>query len=384
MKNTLLTHVPKTGGTTVDRYLGYNFDFDCSLRNLQLMLHPDEVYKVDNSSFYYVSGHIQTGALDITRFGHRITILRKPIEILASRLSFFRTFFSASEHDIINSLKSSKEYEIYSEYFSPGFDLKRFFIDLNYDLKVKEFSYVDPCTVTQAIDTLSKFDSVLDFTKLESEIKRLIIENNLFPPSKIEQFRKYSYTPDYEEAGQLLSPFDELFYELGQQFFRPMRADINEAYDRFHQAYCCTHGLQLQCYQTVNIQTQSMFTVGWSDVERFENGGWQCWSTILEPTLELPVCFPGLYNLTVYFNNSTSNNICVGGILRSEIERKTGNLTIKTEGVISIIDAQIRIMNSDWLSLELYSRQVSSASSLSEDLRNLGILLTNVLLRRIE
>ncbi|MBL8306874.1 MAG: hypothetical protein JNM33_09275 [Rubrivivax sp.] len=378
MKSTLLVHIPKTGGTTLDDILGEEFDPDLALRRVQHDSGIDQWERLQDPRFQYVSGHFSSGAIDFARFEHRITVLRPPLEQIASTLRYSETYFPDSESVRLTRLGAWR-HDIFGLYFAPGFDLLRYIAERQYGVAVWLHDYADPCTLNGALETLERFNRVLNFHQLESEIKRLIMELGLTPRADLPRHRSYRYEPDLERAQALLTDFDTSFYKRAQKRFRKLPADIDLAYERYREGFCAARGLRIEPLASAELPLFQPIGQGWHPAERLENGRVFRWASRVDPGLDLAIAQPGTYVVTAYVHPHQ----CTGLGLRAagEFSGAKAAVEVSERQGVTVLRARVVLPRADWLRLS-FSSEKAGAETGAADLLGRTFVLGRVLVRR--
>lgn len=386
MKKTLMLHIPKTGGTTLDYVLRDSFYNKNSVTNLQPTSAIGDFIKMNDDSNLYVTGHIPFGAIKQEKFENKITIIRNPIDTLISIISFAKKINQADE---LNKLIQNKEkYPLYSPYFSSGFEFDRFITEKNYGLQISSYiNHFDNCSAENLLKNLKNFNYILDFSKLDLEIKRLIIAEGLFPYSDIPNKRNYKYTPDKETAREILSRFDIEFYEKVQSLFVPIPEDIDLQYENYKKEYCSKSGIDLKLYESMTLNLSGPVGVGWHNAEKNENGVPFRWSESKQSTVEIPFSDAGDYTVHIYIKNP--NNYLIKTSAKSLIS--TDQILITEDSIHDIrsFKFRIRIQSPDLVLINFEtiideSLQNEQLSSFIGDKRTLYFVIGEVIIRRID
>lgn len=378
MKSTLLVHIPKTGGTTLDDILGEEFDPDLALRRVQPDSGIDQWERLQDQRFQYVSGHFSSGAVDLSRFEHRITVLRPPLEQIASTLRFSEAYFPDSESVRLSKLGEGR-HDIFGMYFAPGFDLLRYIAERQYGVPGWLHDYADRCTLTGALATLERFNRVLDFHQLDGEIKRLIIELGLTPRAELPRHRSYRYDPDLERAQAFLTDFDVSFYKRAQKRFRKLPADIDAAYERYREGFCAARGLHLDPHSSLDLPLCQPIGRGWHPAERLANGHWFRWANSADPAIELAIARPGSYVVTAYVHPHQCTKLELQGV--GEFSGAKAGVDVSDRRGVTVLRARVTLPRADWLRLS-FGCEMAGADVGATDLVGRTFVLGRVLVRR--
>jgi len=377
MQSTLLVHVPKTGGTTLDDLLGEGGDVRTSLRRVQHDAPISDWERLDDPTFTFVSGHVPAGALDLGRYAQRITILRAPLDLVASLDSYQKRYFPALQ-GAAQATGGQERASIYGLYFSPGYDCVRYLAERRYGVSGPPGDYVDRCTVNDALEVLARFDRVIDYAQLEGELKRLTVELGLFPRAALPRLRHYAYQPDLQGAAERVSYFDVSFYRRAQRHFRALPDDIDAVYQRYREDYCRSHGWRLAQRTTQTLALAGALGNGWFRVEQATTGAWFRWANGPRPTLEIPVAEPGVYQVTMYVHPHAVRGLRAKG--RAEIAGRRFVVHASEREGVTVLQGQVRLQTADWLHLQFDADEAAPATG--QDLVVRSFVLGRVLLRR--
>lgn len=385
LPRTLFVHIPKSGGTTLDSILADQYSSSPIARNIQFSSSVSLFSELDRIENRYVSGHFPVSIADVDDFDKKITIIRNPLDVLCSVISFSGKM-GIHVPRLSSALAEGGKYEIYREYFSVDFDFDRFVIDKNYGVASGYLDYTEKCSVLEAVNTIAGFDTVLDFNCLDEGIKTMIISDGFFPYSEIARNRSYNYLPDYDCARKLLSEFDEYFYANICSRFGGVSEDIGVLYDQYKESYCKYKGISLEVYQGIGIDLRGPIGVGWNNFEVSETGVPFRWSETSNPTIELPIATAGSYVVYFYWFRGQAKDITFR--ISTLIGEETFVPTVVRDDELCICRCYVSLLSQDWiyanLEVEKYSdAERQSMKQSSSDLRSLGIILGNVYIRRI-
>jgi hypothetical protein len=385
LPRTLFVHIPKSGGTTLDSIISDQYLSLSIARNIQFSSSVSSFLEIDKVENCYVSGHFPVSIVDLEKFERKITIIRNPIDILCSVISFTEKM-GIQVPRLSAALEGGGKYEIYREYFSTNFDFGRFKIDKNYGMVSGYSDYIEKSSVCEALDTLDKFNIILDFNRLDDGIKTMIMSYGFFPYSNIARNRFYDYQRDYESAIKLLSDFDEYFYSKINSRFAVIADNIALLYDQYKESYCKEAGISLEVYEGLSVDLRGPIGLGWNNFEISELGAAFRWSETANPTIELPIAIAGSYMLYFYWLRGHAKNVTF------RISTLIGEIifvpTIITDGEVCICRCYVTLNSPDWIYAKLEIEECNgserqSMRSSSVDIRSLGIVLGNVYIRRV-
>ncbi len=327
----------------------------------------------------YVSGHIPFSGVANLDFDRRITILREPLQVLASIIAFAdETGYFTDELRIAQTQKDGI-HNVYGVYFSPAFDFHRYLIDRRYGIAPGYQSYIKTALVGPAIDALQKFDYVLDFRSLDLQIKRLICREGLFPPSTLYKRRAYLYEPDMRRAMTFLSAFDADFYQQASSFFVHGFSDSD--YEAYRASYCLKSGVSLREQESFELDLGGPIGSGWNDAELSELKTVFRWSEDARPVVDIPLANAGRYSAFMYLNDP--NQLVPEASAALEINGGEVTVTRTAPPGMVIYEFQFTTRGPDWLRCELDVNQNSvPALADTEDDREIGVILGAVYIRR--
>lgn len=384
MQSAFLVHVPKTGGSSVDAILGEEFPAQSTLRGVQHDGPLDPWWQIGDESIRFLSGHIPANAVNLHNFEQRITILRPPEECMASFIGYADRHFP--EHNARKNItRVWDRWSLYGSYFSPGFDTLRYVTERRYGIEKDHFfEYADPCAVPEALSTLESFSYVLDFRYLNDEIRRLVIEQGLFPRSVVPNLRSDGYSRDLASIRDLVTPFDIWFYDEARKHFRPIPADIDGDYDRYRRDYCRTRGLRIDKRQSLRLDLSRPLGTGWRGAEVSEKGQHFRWASLPQPQLNIPLTSPGDYRLAIYLKSYKATNLratvsSLASGVRVEM-RPDASPRVQGQGMV-VLRAEISIPESDWLDIQFNCDQPTDTAS-KQDRAAAIFLLGEVQVRR--
>jgi hypothetical protein len=350
MRDTLFVHVPKTGGTTLDALLAQQLPAEKQLRGIQFSGPVEKWAQLSDPAFSYVSGHLPAGATVLNDYRQRITILREPLQLLASMISY-NDVVDGPQSFVRRALEARTRLSAYAEYFSPGFDLVRMVTDLRYGLAQSQTSYAMPCTPEQALRVLQRFDRVLDFRRLDAEIQRILIEDRLFPPSVLGRARSYRYKPDLGLAKKLLTGFDKAFYAKGSACFRPLPDNMDECYAGYRREYCAAHGLRPAAYGSTELPLRGPVGTGWLHPNCSELGDWFRWALVRDPLIDIPVAEGGTFEVRLYVHPHRVQRIA--GELSAGTDQLISPMTVSEHGDMCLLQAKATLAGSGWLQVRM-------------------------------
>lgn len=382
MTPTFFLHIPKTGGTSIDSLLAAAFDPERSLRGLQMSSAVRHWSRPEHENFEYLSGHVPAGCVDLDRFGRRITVLRPPREMLASFCQYSRRI-SGARNFLDELAASGRQYAAYHEYFAPAFDRDRFVTEMRYGVPLAQHSYAEPCSVPQALETLARFDEVLDFTRLDHEAMRLVMEGELFPPAAMPRRRQHAYpaaSAASAAAEALLSPFDIEFYDAARERFRPLPGDIEARYALYRQRWTQAHGIWLEPARGLAIDLREPVGSGWLDAERSELGDTFRWAVTPRATLELPLARPGRYVLRLYVHPQRVQGLCADWQLVATGSQ--GVLRREDRQSVTILEAAFEAGEPGWLEVRFDGEVPAESADLATEVDARAFILGRALLRR--
>lgn len=341
--------------------------------------------KLKDEKNLYVSGHIPAAAVNLHNFDNKITIIRDPLSILSSLLSF-------NSKELIHSplleeaLASGNNYPIYAPYFASGFDFERFIFEISSGFGLKTYQdYCDPCTLEDSLAVIFRFNTILNFDELSSEIKRLIINEGYFPYLNIPNKRKYKYNRDIETAAKLLCDFDIEFFNHIKHVFINIPSDIDVAYERYKERYCIESGINIDIHQSYQLDLTGPIGIGWHSAEMSDQERLFRWSESGKATLEIPISAPGTYVLQAYTFQNHLNLVTVNAYYYISGTRITYKEKQYENYRVFIFETIIGAP--DWLIVEfnsepLCNNEINCHPENVADTRSLGFILGGVFLRR--
>ena len=381
---TLFIHVPKSGGTSLDSILSEHYHAWPSATNIRWDSDVATYAAVNETNRQYVSGHFPAGMADTKAFDARMTILRPPLHALSSLLSFTKQRGYQNPR-FLSALENGEKFEIYREYFSAHFDLQRFLLDRSYGLAPGFYPYCEPCSVQEAVQRMADFDYVFDFNNLDSAVKTLLMKNRFFPYSRIARKRSYEYQPNYEACQRLVSDFDTAFYaHLRERFFRSAE-NVDARYESYREDYCRERGISLDLHQGTEISVRGPIGMGWHNSEISDNGTPYRWSDSEEPTVELPIARAGQYAVYFYCDRGRAAKLDLH--LSTLIDGKSFTPSRTVHDGMTVFRCSVPLPTADWIcatftidrDLEFDAQR---RRQFPAELRTLGIVLRNVLLKR--
>jgi hypothetical protein len=278
--------------------------------------------------------------------------LRSPEECLASFISYAERHFP--DHQPRQNIGRLRDrWSLYGGYFSPGFDTLRYVTERRYGVEVDHyFEYADPCTMAEALSTLAEFQYVIDFRNLHDEIRRLVIEQGLFPRSVVPHLRADAISRDVDSIRDLVTSFDARFYEEGKKRFRPIPTDIDGDYERYRGDYARERGMRIDTRTTVRLDLAAPVGTGWNGAEPFEFGQSFRWANTRRPILDIPIALAGDYRLSIFVKPHIATN------LRATATSAFSGVKVAMESVsrprlshqgIALLTADVSLPRSDWL-----------------------------------
>jgi hypothetical protein len=375
-------HVPKSGGTTLDTIFRDHF-FDTPLyppvgpNKLGGVL--DQLRDPRNR---YVGGHYPVGTVPLDAFDRKVTIVRSPLDVICSRLSFKNKLANAPPEALSPLELAGATLRIYEKYFSPCFEVERCKSDARQGVFQGLGSYVPTCAFQEVVDQVYAFDDVLDFARLDEGIKCFLIENGYFPYRSIQKKRAYAYEPDYERARKLLSEFDERFYAAARERFRTIPSDVELRYEQYRADYCRTRGLSLQVHEERRLDLRGPIGSSWFNVETSEEGKPFRWSEDRHATVEIPVAQAGIYDVTLSVTASAVDDVLLTAC--TTLEPRAFPVTESRTAGAQVFTAQVVTRAHDWIHLafDLQRSAATTAVPQEGDVRALGVVLGDVRVAR--
>lgn len=381
-KSTLFIHVPKTGGTTLNSIFQDHYYNAPQLPHEGVLDLGKHISKLNDHAYPYIGGHYPLATVDANRFDYKITILREPIELIASAISYVQKLQHLPKDVLLQSEIDGTPIFIFKLFFSIEFDTEKYKQDFASDTATRLIEYFKECTADEAVARLKSFTHVFDFTRLDDEIKYFLIEQNFFPYSQISKKRSYPYQPDKDRARRSLDSFDDDFYRLGKAFFRKIPENIEYLYQRYRENYCKENGLKLNVFAGKWLDLRGPIGTGWHAAERSSDGVFFRWSESQYATIEIPIAEPGIYALIVNVNPAelTGLQISVKTVIQS---RTFASNLIREEGLIKC-QSFINLKSYDWVQVEINMEKEQSEASLSveSDQRELGLVLQAISISR--
>lgn len=379
---TLFIHVPKSGGTTLDSIFRDHF-FDTPLH---APVGPNKLGGVldqlRDPRNRYVGGHYPVGTVQVDAFERKVTILRNPLDVICSRLSFKNKLANAPPEALSPLELAGRELRIYEKYFSPRFDIEACKSDARMGVFRGLGSYVSTCAFQEVVEQIDRFDDVLDFARLDDGIKRFLIENGYFPYQRIQRKRAYAYEPDHERAKKLLWEFDQRFYDAASTRFRRIPGDIETRYEQYRADYCETQGLSLPVLEARTLDLRGPIGSGWYNVETSERGSPFRWSEDRHATVEIPVAHAGVYEVRLSVTASVVDDFRLTA--RTTLEPRAFPVTESRSEGARVFTARVVTRSHDWIHLEIALERTAASADVPQegDVRPLGVVLGNVHIAR--
>ncbi len=381
---TLLIHVPKTGGTTLDAVLAAGRPQQICARAIQFTSEPSEFGRINESTTRYVSGHFPHALVEGPAFARKFTLIRDPLAIISSMFNFARVLGRDGMADLSALCDPPGKLQIYSPYFAPRFDRMRFDIERRYGLAPNYTRYIDPHSVEDVVATIAAFDHVLDFEQIVDEIARLVIDDRLFPFSSVPRLRSYAYAADLQEAMPFLTDFDrQVFDQCREHILRPV-GDTRRAYASYRAAYCQSDGIALDVRASMEIDLRKPIGLGWHDAELSDLGRFFRWSENQTPTIEIPIAEVGTYAFYVYLQLAGPTyvearaGLEAGGTRDHEYNDEVADVVC--------LHWTAYVPHPDWMQVQMRFNPASdsaSDSATTADERVLGVVLGCIYLRRL-
>lgn len=379
--STLFIHVPKTGGTTLCSILQDHY------YNVPQLPHaaPADlgvyISKLNDPIYPFIGGHFPVSTICVERFEHKITVLRDPVDIISSAISFVHKVRNLPEDSLLQAEQEGAPICNFKIFFSLHFDTHRYKLDFDAGLADPFSQYISECTVIEAIEGLKKFTHVFDFSSLDGEIKRYIIERDFFPYSQISKKRRYAYLPDYERARKSLSEFDQSFYALGKEMFRELPKNIDSIYEQYRADYCREKGVELQIFEGKMLDLRAPIGIGWHSVDTSSHGTPFRWSEPSEATVEIPVRIAGTYAVVLFINPAKVSHLKI----RAKTILSPRNFEVQLIHEKSMIVCQLFVVtrSHDWIHIDLTMEEEIATPCLAQtDVRELGLVLSGISISR--
>lgn len=377
-KRYALIHVPKTGGTTFDYIFKNTFKYfypkSSILTETQTYSSPEFYYNAKNISFDYISGHLPLSLVKQNVYNDIISIIRNPLDVLASMYSYNNRYPSLIDGEFDYS-KS-----IFKRYYSKNFDFNRFYNDR---LAGGASSFDDYCIQDEFDDdlqNLQEINVIIDFNKFNESLKSYIEREGLYPFSEIPTSRKYNYDKRRakEFASQHINAFDVKYYDniiRSSLLFTSTKSD----YHSYRFNFANKFGFEMLSGESSEYSIDKPMGLGWYDAET--DGGGKLLRRWSEPnsTIELPLKNPGHYRIVVLIKNIDK------GLRVIPVE--SNNLTIisnssTAEGYFQCLTIEFSCVDSCWIDVAIVCEPMVKINSL--DLRDLGVVLFSVKIFRIE
>jgi hypothetical protein len=208
-----------------------------------------------------------------------------------------------------------------------------------------------PCTPAQALQVLKRFDRVLDFKHLDAEIQRILIEEQLFPPSVLGRARSYRYKPDLGLAKKLVTAFDKTFYTKGSARFRPLPEDMDQRYAAYRREFCALHGIRPAAYGSTELSLREPVGTGWLHPNCSELGDWFRWSLLPDPVIDIPLADGGTFEVRLYVHPHRARRIAAE--LSAGPDQPSSPMTVTAHGDVCLLQAQATLAGSGWLQVRL-------------------------------
>jgi hypothetical protein len=372
---TLFVHIPKSGGTTLDGIFRDHFVGTPSYREVESTPLTVVMNQLNDPKNRYVGGHYPMGLIQVESFDLKVTTLRKPLDIIASTLSYRNRLENLPPERLRPIELAGGKKQIYGTYYSPHVDIERNKLDCAYGFSLDILEYVGPCDVHELVARLATFDHVLDFDHLDDEIKSFLIEHEFFPYRDIGKKRAYAYVPDHQRAEKLLSDFDRRFYEMASRQFRAIPGDLGTRYEQYRADYCKTRGLDLQVNEGRTLDLRNPIGTGWYNVETSEKGVPFRWSEDRRATVEIPVAHAGHYVVCLYVTPSDIESFTLTA--STTLGEQTFPVTELAVNGVQLFKVLVTTSSHDWIHIDIAIVKKSGASDLPShnDVRSLGVAL---------
>lgn len=148
----------------------------------------------------------------------------------------------------------------------------------------------------------------------------------------------------------------------------------------YRERYCIDSGICIQVDQGYRLNISGAIGLGWHDFEVSELGFPFRWSELGKATIELPVMMAGYYVLYIYWRKGLANNaaFCVNTLNGGRVV----NTELVVDGEIKVTRCQIALAVPDWICVDIDIDMDHRVDRLNSDLRDLGIMLGDVYIRR--